>query len=80
MQTLDFTRPGTAIGAGRRRAGGVRARVEYEKERVHLRRADRDATRAVNFMIADMATEDRSGAPPHVQLRGCSTRATAATL
>ena len=38
MQTLDFTRPGTADRRRRRRTGCLRAAVEYTKERVAVRR------------------------------------------
>ncbi len=56
MATLDFTRPGTAIGA----VGGAQAAyehaLEYSKERVTF---DLPIAmhQAVGFMVADMATE-----------------------
>jgi acyl-CoA dehydrogenase len=56
MQTLDFTRPGTAIGAvGVAQAAFELAR-DYAKERVTF---DMPIAmhQGVNFMIADMATE-----------------------
>src|SRR5436309_9532178 len=56
MQTLDFTRPGTAIGAvGVAQAAFELAR-DYAKERITF---DMPIAmhQAVNFLIADMATE-----------------------
>jgi acyl-CoA dehydrogenase len=56
MQTLDFTRPGTAAGA----VGVAQAAFEYAKEYA-MERITFDVPIAmhqgVNFMIADMATE-----------------------
>src|SRR3954447_17090562 len=56
MKTLDFTRPGTAIGA----VGVARAAFEYaaqySKERVQFGMPIA-MHQGVNFMIADMATE-----------------------
>jgi acyl-CoA dehydrogenase len=56
MSTLDFTRPGTAIGAVGVAQAAYEHAVEYAKERVTF-----DVPIAfhqgVNFMIADMATE-----------------------
>src|SRR5437764_1890639 len=56
MKTLDFTRPGTAIGA----AGVARAAFEYEaqysKERVQFGMPIA-MNQGVNFLIADMATK-----------------------
>src|SRR5262249_40573549 len=56
MQTLDGTRPGTAIGAG----GGARAAVEraceYSKTRVQFGQPIA-MNQGVNFLIADMATK-----------------------
>ena len=43
MQTLDFTRPGTAVGRGGRRAGRLRARGRVREGARDVRRADRDA-------------------------------------
>ena len=62
MRTLDFTRPGTAIGA----VGVARAAFEYaaqySKERVQFGMPIA-MNQGVNFLIADMATQDRSRAP-----------------
>jgi acyl-CoA dehydrogenase len=56
MKTLDFTRPGTAIGA----VGVARAAFEYaaqySKERVQFGMPIA-MNQGVNFMIADMATK-----------------------
>src|SRR5256884_1783785 len=56
MRTLDFTRPGTAIGA----VGAARAAFEYaaqySKERVQFGMPIA-MNQGVNFMIADMATK-----------------------
>src|SRR5881394_3262773 len=56
MQTLDFTRPGTAIGAVGVAQAAYELAVEYAKERVTF---DMPIAmhQGVNFMIADMATE-----------------------
>src|SRR5882724_2997202 len=56
MQTLDFTRPGTAIGAVGVAQAAYELSVEYAKERVTF---DMPIAmhQGVNFMIADMATE-----------------------
>jgi acyl-CoA dehydrogenase len=56
MATLDFTRPGTAIGAVGVAQAAYEHAVEYAKERVTF---DRPIAmhQGVNFMIADMATE-----------------------
>jgi acyl-CoA dehydrogenase len=43
MATLDFTRPGTAIGAVGVAQAAYEHAVEYAKERVDLRPPDRDA-------------------------------------
>src|SRR3954449_8754029 len=56
MQTLDFTRPGTAIGAvGVARAAFEHA-AQYSKERVQFGQPIA-LNQGVNFMIADMATK-----------------------
>ncbi len=56
MQTLDFTRPGTAIGAVGVAQAAYELAVEYAKERITF---DMPIAmhQGVNFMIADMATE-----------------------
>jgi acyl-CoA dehydrogenase len=56
MQTLDFTRPGTAIGAVGLAQAAYELAVEYAKQRVTF---DQPIAmhQGVNFMIADMATE-----------------------
>jgi acyl-CoA dehydrogenase len=56
MQTLDFTRPGTAIGAVGVAQAAYELSVDYAKERVTF---DMPIAmhQGVNFMIADMATE-----------------------
>ncbi|MDE3191261.1 MAG: acyl-CoA dehydrogenase family protein, partial [Acidobacteriota bacterium] len=56
MATLDFTRPGTAIGAVGVAQAAYELAVEYAKERVTF---DMPIAmhQGVNFMIADMATE-----------------------
>ncbi len=56
MQTLDGTRPGTAIGAVGVAQAAYELAVEYAKERVTF---DMPIAmhQGVNFMIADMATE-----------------------
>jgi acyl-CoA dehydrogenase len=56
MQTLDFTRPGTAIGAVGVAQAAYELAVDYAKERVTF---DMPIAmhQGVNFMIADMATE-----------------------
>src|SRR5689334_7331519 len=56
MQTLDFTRPGTAVGAVGVAQAAYELSVEYAKERVTF---DMPIAmhQGVNFMIADMATE-----------------------
>jgi acyl-CoA dehydrogenase len=56
MQTLDFTRPGTAIGAVGVAQAAFELAVDYAKERVTF---DMPIAmhQGVNFMIADMATE-----------------------
>jgi acyl-CoA dehydrogenase len=56
MATLDFTRPGTAIGAVGVAQAAYEHAVEYAKERVTF---DLPIAmhQGVNFMVADMATE-----------------------
>ncbi|HKC76974.1 MAG TPA: acyl-CoA dehydrogenase family protein, partial [Gaiellaceae bacterium] len=56
MATLDFTRPGTAIGAVGVAQAAYEHAVEYSKERVTF---DLPIAmhQAVGFMVADMATE-----------------------
>ncbi len=56
MKTLDFTRPGTAIGAVGVAQAAYELAVDYAKERVTF---DMPIAmhQGVNFMIADMATE-----------------------
>ena len=56
MQTLDFTRPGTAVGAVGVAQAAYELAVQYAKERVTF---DMPIAmhQGVNFMIADMATE-----------------------
>src|SRR5690348_9939179 len=56
MQTLDFTRPGTAIGAVGVALAAYELSVEYAKERVTFD-VPIAMHQGVNFMIADMATE-----------------------
>src|SRR5215211_1991495 len=56
MQTLDFTRPGTAAGAVGVAQAAYELSVEYAKERVAFG-VPIAMHQAVNFMIADMATE-----------------------
>src|SRR5690348_14500035 len=56
MQTLDFTRPGTAIGAVGVAQAAYEHSVAYAKERVTFD-VPIAMHQAVNFMIADMATE-----------------------
>src|SRR5207244_831797 len=56
MQTLDFTRPGTAIGAvGVARAAFEHA-AQYSKERVQFGQPIA-LNQGINFLIADMATK-----------------------
>jgi acyl-CoA dehydrogenase len=56
MQTLDFTRPGTAIGAVGVAQAAYELAVAYAKERVTFD-VPIAMHQGVNFMIADMATE-----------------------
>src|SRR5215203_5791668 len=56
MQTLDFTRPGTASGAVGVAQAAYELSVEYAKQRVTFD-VPIAMHQGVNFMIADMATE-----------------------
>ena len=56
MRTLDFTRPGTAIGAVGVAQAAFELAVDYAKERVTFD-VPIAMHQGVNFMIADMATE-----------------------
>jgi acyl-CoA dehydrogenase len=56
MKTLDFTRPGTAIGAVGVAQAAYELAVQYAKERVTFD-VPIAMHQGVNFMIADMATE-----------------------
>jgi acyl-CoA dehydrogenase len=56
MATLDFTRPGTAIGAVGVAQAAYEHSVAYAKERVTFD-VPIAMHQGVNFMIADMATE-----------------------
>ena len=56
MQTLDFTRPGTAIGAVGVAQAAYEYAVEYAKQRVTFD-VPIAMHQGVNFLIADMATE-----------------------
>jgi acyl-CoA dehydrogenase len=56
METLDFTRPGTAVGAVGVAQAAYEHSVEYAKERVTFD-VPIAMHQGVNFMIADMATE-----------------------
>ena len=56
MQTLDFTRPGTAVGAVGVAQAAYELAVEYAKERVQFG-TPIAMNQGVNFLIADMATE-----------------------
>ena len=56
MQTLDFTRPGTAIGAVGVAQAAYEHAVEYAKQRVTFD-VPIAMHQGVNFLIADMATE-----------------------
>ncbi|HEY3551336.1 MAG TPA: acyl-CoA dehydrogenase family protein [Gaiellaceae bacterium] len=56
MATLDFTRPGTAIGAVGVAQAAYEHAVEYAKERVTFE-LPIAMHQGVNFMVADMATE-----------------------
>ena len=56
MQTLDFTRPGTAVGAVGVAQAAYELSVEYAKERVQFGMPIA-MNQGVNFLVADMATE-----------------------
>src|ERR671930_1260625 len=56
MQTLDFTRPGTAIGAVGVARAAFEYAVEYSRERVQFGQPIA-MNQGVNFLIADMAAE-----------------------
>ena len=56
MQTLDFTRPGTAIGAVGVAQAAFELSVEYTKERVQFGMPIA-MNQGVSFLVADMATE-----------------------
>jgi acyl-CoA dehydrogenase len=56
MQTLDFTRPGTAAGAVGVAQAAYEYSVEYAKERVTFD-VPIAMHQGINFLIADMATE-----------------------
>jgi acyl-CoA dehydrogenase len=56
MQTLDFTRPGTAAGAVGVAQAAYELSVEYAKERVTFD-LPIAAHQGISFLIADMATE-----------------------
>jgi acyl-CoA dehydrogenase len=56
MQTLDFTRPGTAVGAVGVAQAAYELAVEYAKQRVTFEMPIA-MHQGVNFLIADMATE-----------------------
>ena len=56
MQTLDFTRPGTAVGAVGVAQAAFELAVEYTKERVQFGMPIA-MNQGVSFLVADMATE-----------------------
>ena len=56
MQTLDFTRPGTAIGAVGVAQAAYELAVEYAKERVQFGMPIA-MNQGVSFLVADMAAE-----------------------
>ena len=56
MQTLDFTRPGTAIGAVGVAQAAFELSVEYTKERIQFG-VPIAMNQGVSFLVADMATE-----------------------
>ncbi len=56
MQTLDFTRPGTAIGAVGVAQAALELSIEYTKERVQFGMPIA-MNQGVSFLVADMATE-----------------------
>src|SRR5256884_446340 len=79
MKTLDFTRPGTAIGA----VGVARAAFEYaaqySKERVQFG-TPIAMNQGVNFLIADMATKIEAARLPCWQAGRVSDQGMRATL
>jgi acyl-CoA dehydrogenase len=56
MKTLDFTRPGTAIGAVGVARAAYELSIEYSRERVQFGQPIA-MNQGVNFLIADMAAE-----------------------
>jgi acyl-CoA dehydrogenase len=56
MQTLDFTRPGTAIGAVGVAQAAYELAIDYSKERVQFGMPIA-MNQGVSFLVADMATE-----------------------
>ena len=56
MQTLDFTRPGTAVGAVGVAQAAFELSVDYTKERVQFGMPIA-MNQGVSFLVADMATE-----------------------
>ena len=56
MQTLDFTRPGTAVGAVGVAQAAFELAVDYTKERVQFG-TPVAMNQGVSFLVADMATE-----------------------
>ena len=56
MQTLDFTRPGTAIGAVGVAQAAYELAIDYAKERVQFGMPIA-MNQGVSFLVADMATE-----------------------
>ena len=56
MQTLDFTRPGTAVGAVGVAQAAYELSVDYAKERVQFGMPIA-MNQGVSFLVADMATE-----------------------
>jgi acyl-CoA dehydrogenase len=56
MRTLDFTRPGTAVGAVGVARAAFEYAVEYSKQRVQFGQPIA-VNQGVNFLIADMAAE-----------------------
>jgi len=56
MQTLDFTRPGTAVGAVGVAQAAYELSVEYTRERVQFG-LPIAMNQGVSFLVADMATE-----------------------
>jgi acyl-CoA dehydrogenase len=56
MQTLDFTRPGTAVGAVGVAQAAYELTVDYARERVQFGMPIA-MNQGVNFLVADMATE-----------------------